>query len=130
MSEGTRRRGLMLAVMALGLASGCGAPSDEEAEARLAELRAEEERLDAAFDEVETRLLGNQAKLHMWEELGRRHQEVSEIQCRVADEHLVGIARHYARQEAKARQLHKRRHMASVDASVLTSGSRERLGNY
>jgi hypothetical protein len=118
----------MLAVVALGLASGCGAPS-EEAEARLAELRAEEERLDAAFDEVETRLLGNQAKLQMWAELGRRHQEVSEIQCRVADEHLMGIARHYAQQEAKARQLRKRRHMAAVDSSVLTSGTRERLGN-
>jgi hypothetical protein len=129
MVGGTRRRGLMLAVVALGLASGCGAPS-EEGEARLAELRAEEERLDAAFDEVETRLLGNQAKLHMWEELGRRHQEVSEVQCRVADEHLLGIARHYAQQESKARQLRKRRHMAAVDSTVFTAGTREQLGNY
>jgi hypothetical protein len=121
--------GLVLAVVALGLASGCGAPSSEEAEARLAELQAEEERLDAAFDDVETRLLGNQAKLHMWAELGRRHQEVSEVQCRVADAHLQGIAKHYAQQENKARQLRKRRHMAAVDTTVLTSGSRERLSN-
>jgi hypothetical protein len=128
MAGGTRRRGLVLAVVALGLASGCAAPP-EEAEARLAELRAEEERLDEAFDEVEARLLGSQSKLHMWAELGRRHQEVSEIQCRVADEHLLGIARHYAQQESKSRQLRKRRHMAAVDSSVLTSGSRERLSN-
>lgn len=124
MVGGTRRMGLVLAVVALGLASGCGAPSSEEAEARLAQLQAEEERLDAAFDEVETRLLGSQSKLHMWEELGRRHQEVSEVQCRVADAHLQGIAKHYEKQEAKARQLRKRRHMASVDAAMLTSGSR------
>jgi hypothetical protein len=127
---GRRRRWrLGLAAVALGLASGCVAPPDD-AEERLAQLQAEEELMDAALDAVETRLLGNQAQMHLWQELERRHQQVSAIQCRVADEHLMGIARHYAQQEAKARQFHKRRRMAAVDSAVLTSaGSREQLVN-
>ena len=122
MAGRTRRWGLGLAAVALWLASGCGGPP-EEAEARLAQLQADEDRMDAALDAVETRLLGNQSKLHLWEELERRHEQVSAIQCRVADEHLLAIAKQYEKNEAKARQLAKRRRMASVDAAVLT-GSR------
>jgi hypothetical protein len=121
-----RRRGLGLAAVALWLASGCAAPPDD-AETRLAELRAEEERMDEALDTVETRLLGNQAVMHLWEELGRRHQEVSAIQCRVTDEHLQGIVRNLEQQEAKARRLTRRRRMASAD--VLTSAAQGRLSN-
>lgn len=122
MAGRTRRWGLGLAAVALWLASGCAGPP-EDAEARLAQLQAEEDRMDAALDAVETRLLGNQSKLHLWQEMERRHEQVSAIQCRVADEHLLAIAKQYEKNEAKARQLAKRRRMASVDASVLT-GSR------
>ncbi len=129
MAGGTRHWGLGLAAMVLCLSSGCGAPPDE-AEARLAELQAEEARMDAALDEVETRLLGNQATMHLWQELGRRHQEVSAIQCRVADEHLLGIAKHLEKQEEKARRMHRRRRMAAVDSAMLTSSGRvERVSN-
>lgn len=128
MAGGTRRRGLGLAALVLWLGSACAEPPDE-AQARLAELQAEDERMDQALDEVETRLLGNQATMHLWAELGRRHQEVSAIQCRVADEHLMGMAKHYAHMEEKARQMKKARRMASVDSQVLSSGSREQLSN-
>ncbi|MFL5358571.1 hypothetical protein [Archangium sp.] len=128
MAGGTRRRGLGLAALVLWLGSACAEPPDE-AEARLAELQAEDERMDQALDEVETRLLGNQATMHLWAELGRRHQEVSAIQCRVADEHLMGMAKHYEHMEEKARQMKKARRMASVDSQVLSSGSREQLSN-
>ena len=128
MAGGTRHWGLGLAAVALWLASGCGAPP-EEAEARLAELQAEEKRMDEALDAVETRLLGNQSTLHLWQELGRRHQEVSAIQCRVADEHLVSMVKHLEKQEAKARQAHKRRRMAAVDSTILTSGHKTPVGN-
>ncbi len=122
MAGRTRRWGLGLAAVALWLASGCGSPP-EDAEARLAQLEAEDKLMDAALDTVETRLLGNQSKLHLWQEMERRHEQVSAIQCRVADDHLMAIAKHYEKQEAKARQLHKRRRMAAVDAAVMT-GSR------
>ena len=129
MAGRTRRWGLGLAAVVLGLASGCVAPP-EEAQARLAQLEAEQERMDAALDAVETRLLGNQSRLHLWQELERRHEQVSAIQCRVADEHLLAIAKQYEKQEAKARQLSRRRRMAAVDSAVLTSaGNRERLSN-
>lgn len=122
MAGRTRRWGLGLAAVALWLSSGCAEPP-EDAEARLAQLEAEDKRMDAALDVVETRLLGNQSKLHLWQEMERRHEQVSAIQCRVADEHLMAIAKHYEKQEAKARQLSKRRRMAAVDAAVMT-GSR------
>ncbi|MFY0526601.1 hypothetical protein ACN28I_26810 [Archangium gephyra] len=122
MAGRTRRWGLGLVAVALWLTSGCAGPPDD-AEARLAQLEAEDKLMDAALDTVETRLLGNQSKLHLWQEMERRHEQVSAIQCRVADEHLLAIAKHYEKQEAKARQLSKRRRMASADAAVLT-GSR------
>ncbi|HYO71072.1 MAG TPA: hypothetical protein VEU33_33830 [Archangium sp.] len=122
MAGRTRRWGLGLAAMALWLASGCAEPP-EDAEARLAQLEAEDKRMDAALDAVETRLLGNQSKMHLWQELERRHEQVSAVQCRVADAHLMAMAEHYEKQEAKARQLSKRRRMAAVDAAVMT-GSR------
>ncbi|WP_375769928.1 hypothetical protein NR798_03300 [Archangium gephyra] len=122
MAGRTRRWGLGLAAMALWLASGCAEPP-EDAEARLAQLEAEDKLMDAALDTVETRLLGNQSKLHLWQEMERRHEQVSAIQCRVADEHLMAIAKQYEKNEAKARQLAKRRRMASAEAAVLT-GSR------
>lgn len=128
MAGGMRRRGLGLAALVLWLGSACAEPPDD-AEARLAALEADDKRMDQALDEVETRLLGNQATMHLWAELGRRHQEVSAIQCRVADEHLMGMARHYEHMEEKARQIKKARRMASVDSQVLSSGSREQLSN-
>lgn len=127
MAGRTRRWGLGLVAVALGLTSGCVGPP-EDAQERLAQLQAEEERMDAALDEVETRLLGNQSRLHLWQELERRHARVSAIQCRVSDEHLLAIARHYEKQEAKARQLSRRRRVAAVDSTALTSAAkRERL---
>ncbi|ATB30357.1 hypothetical protein [Melittangium boletus] len=111
-----------MSVMALAVLGGCVSPP-EDAEARLAALEAEEARMDAAFDVVETRLLGNQARVHLWEEMERRHGEVSAIQCRVTDRHLRGIATHLARQQEKTREQSRRRHMASA-GTVLTSATR------
>jgi hypothetical protein len=100
-----------------------------DAQERLAELQAEEERMKAALDSVEVRLLGNQARLQLWQELERRHQQVSAVQCRQADSHLVEMARFFAEQEEKARQLRRRRRMAAVDSSVLTSVKKEHRVN-
>jgi hypothetical protein len=127
MAGGTRRGRLGLAVMTLALGAGCVAPS-AEAEARLATLASDEALMDAAFDEVETRLLGNQARVHLWRELERRHGEVSAIQCRVSDGHLRGIATLLARQQEKALDQFRRRHVASAD-TVLSAGGPTPLNN-
>lgn len=115
-----RGRWLGLVVAAVSLSTGCVASPDDGAE-RLAVLEAEARELDEALDTVETRLLGNQAALLMWQELGRRHQSVSALHCQHSEKHLEAMARHYAYQEEKARKLRKRR-LATVDASVLASG--------
>jgi hypothetical protein len=69
--------------------------------------------------------------LTMWEEMGRRHQQVSAIQCKVADEHLVAIMQHYDKMEEKARKLRRRANgsgdsVASAESTVLTSGKAPR----
>lgn len=122
MAGATRRTQLAAAVLGLGLTSGCGEPlEDVEAEARLARLEADDARLRAAFDAVETRLLGDQGRVHLWEELGRRHAEVSALQCRVTDAHLAAVARHLEHQEDKARQLALQHQVATAGSSSLTS---------
>lgn len=121
---GIRRKWLgvsMTAAVGLLLGTGCMSPSPE-AEQRLAALEAEGEEMDTALDSVEERLLGNQAMLQTWQELGRRHQDVTQLHCQTADAHLVALMKHYEKQEAKGRQLKRRRSVASVDSTVLTSG--------
>ena len=99
---------LGVAVMALSLSAGCAEPPPD-AEARLAALEAEGQQMDAALDNVEERLLGNQARVHLWQELEERHKQVSAMHCKHADGNVEAILEHEERQEEKARKL-KRRH--------------------
>ncbi|HEX8705795.1 MAG TPA: hypothetical protein VF815_43575 [Myxococcaceae bacterium] len=115
------KQGIGLAVLLMALSTGCAEPP-ADAEARLAELEAEGAKMDAALDEVEERLLGNQAQVHLWQELGRRHRQVSEVHCQHADRNMAAIVAHHERQTEKARQQKKRRSLAAVDSTVLTSG--------
>ncbi|NVJ00236.1 hypothetical protein [Myxococcus sp. SDU36] len=128
---GIRRRWLGL-TMVMGLSllgTGCMSPS-QEAQERLAALEAEGEAMDAVLDSVEERLLGNQAMLQTWQELGRRHQEVTQLHCETSDPHMVAMMKHYKKQEDRARQLKRRgRGVASVDKAVLTSGKARRGNN-
>lgn len=117
---GERRGGwLGLVLAAVSLATGCAEPPGDGAE-RLAVLEAEAQQMDEALDDVETRLLGNQATLMTWQELGRRHQQVSALHCQNSETHMAAILKHYQRQEQKARNLKRR--VAAVDSSMLTSG--------
>lgn len=117
---GERRGGwLGLVLAAVSLATGCAEPPADGAE-RLAVLEVEARQMDEALDTVETRLLGNQAALMTWQELGRRHQQVSALHCQNSDTHMQAILKHYQRQEEKARNMKRR--VAAVDSSMLTSG--------
>lgn len=118
---GKRGWALGVGLMALVLSAGCAQPPPD-AEARLAELEAEGQKLDEALDTVEERLLGNQARMHLWQELAERHQQVSAVHCKHAHGNVEAIIEHEERQEEKARRL-RRRHVASVDSTVLTSGT-------
>jgi hypothetical protein len=116
------KRGLALGVgvLALAVSAGCAQPPPD-AEARLAALEAEGQKMDAALDTVEERLLGNQARVHLWQELGERHKTVSAVHCKHAHDNVEAIIENEEKQEQKARKL-RRRHVASVDSTVLTSG--------
>ncbi|MDY7226173.1 hypothetical protein [Hyalangium rubrum] len=118
---GKRVLGVGAAILTMALSTGC-AEEPADAQERLAALEAEGRQMDAALDTVEERLLGNQAQVHLWQELGRRHQQVSAIHCQHADMHLAALLKHQEKQEEKARQLKRRRHVAAVDSTVLTSG--------
>jgi Skp family chaperone for outer membrane proteins len=118
---GKRGLALSVGVLALALSAGCAQPPPD-AEARLAALEAEGKKMDAALDNVEERLLADQARMHLWQELGERHKSVSAIHCKHADANLAAMLEHQEKQEEKARKLKRRRHVASVDAVMLTSG--------
>lgn len=111
----------LTAAVGLAVSTGCG-QSSEDSEARLAVLEAEGKQMDRALDTVEDRLMGSQGRLAMWNELGRRHQEVSAVHCKVADAHVEAIVKHYDKQDQKARVIKQRNSMASAATSVLTSG--------
>ena len=118
---GKRAMALGVAVVALSLSAGCAEPP-ADAEARLAALEAEGQQMDAALDKVEDRLLTDQARVHLWQELGERHKTVSAIHCHHADANLAAILEHEERQEEKARRLKRSHNVASADTTVFTSG--------
>lgn len=124
---GKRGLALSVGVLAMALAAGCAEPPPD-AEARLAALEAEGKKMNEALDTVEERLLGNQARVHLWQELGERHKSVSAVHCRHADANLAAMLEHQEKQEEKARKLKRRRHVASVDAMMLTSGKAAQRG--
>lgn len=114
-----RCMGLALAAGGLvGWAVAFLAPAEAAQEERLSVLEAEAEELEEALEELEVRLLASQASVQLWQELERRHRQVSALHCRNADSHLTAMARHLAAQEDKARQLRRRR-VVAMDSLLL-----------
>lgn len=103
----------------LGWAVALLAPAEAAQEERLRVLEAEGEDMEDALEALEGRLLANQASVHLWRELERRHRQVSELHCRTADSHLIAMARHLAAQEDKARQLRRRRRVVAMESILL-----------
>lgn len=91
--------------------SGCfSAPP--EAVARLEAVKAQAKSMDAALDEVEERLLGNQAAVHLWQEMGRRHRNVSAVACENAAQHVAAMEVHQDKQQKKKRRISQQRMQA------------------
>jgi len=104
------RTGLLL-VLVLG-ASACGISAEEE-RARRAALAAEGRALERAADAVEARLLAGETRLAVWHELAARHQQVSEVSCRVADAHFQDMTRLFEEQAEKGRGMRRTRGWAN-----------------
>ena len=101
MANPTVRVSALLVALAAA-ASGCGALSPSAAE-RLAQMKAQGAELDRALDEVEERLLGNQAQVHLWQEMARRHQQVSAVACDNLTGHAVAMAKRVDVRQEKRR---------------------------
>src|SRR5215468_5829099 len=108
-----------VALLILVAAAGCGISPAEE-RARREALAAEGRALESAADLVEARLLAGEARLAVWHELTARHQQISEISCRVADAHFQDMARLFEEQAEKGRGMHRVRRWA--DASEPPGG--------
>jgi hypothetical protein len=83
-------------------ASGCN-PSSPSAADRLSRLSAQGAELERAVDEMEERLLGNQARVHLWQELARRHEHVSALACENLSAHAMAMAKRLDVQQEKRR---------------------------
>ena len=95
-----------LSLLALVVCAGCGISPAEE-RARREALAAEGRALELAADAVE-------ARLAVWHELAARHQQISEVSCRVADAHFQDMARLFEEQAEKGRGMHRNRALASA----------------
>jgi hypothetical protein len=96
------------------LAVGCGVSPAEE-RARREALAAEGRALELAADAVEARLLAGEMRLAVWSELAARHNQISEVSCRVGDAHFQDMTRLLEEQAEKGRG--KRRALASRSAN-------------
>ena len=99
-------------LLVLGLC-GCGIYAEEERVRRDA-LAAEGRALEAAADAVEARLLAGETRLAVWHELAARHQQISEVSCRVADAHFQDMTRLFEEQAEKGRGMRRVRGWANA----------------
>jgi hypothetical protein len=106
-------------------ASGCVEAPAESAQ-RLAEVKKSEIELEQQLSQLEERLLGAQAAVHMWQEIRRRHEQVSSVACENAERHLEGIFNHFEHQDEKQRGSHRR--VATAKFSLSHSGIGSNLG--
>lgn len=117
MERGRNRAVLLAAIVLAALASsGCSSPPDEAVE-RLAEVRRSGEELDRSVKELEGRLLGIQANVLLWQELARRHRQVSAIAIVNQTEHLEAMLKLFDKQQEKSRK-HRRRRTAAAQACL------------
>jgi hypothetical protein len=118
-----------LVLMALGVLAGC-APRD--AGIRRSRLVAERRDLEASFDQLEDRLMVNQARVRFWVEMKERHESVTAISCASQDAHAEEMARHDVTPGAPERPFAARRpvldraRVAAVSAEPAGGGAADR----
>lgn len=81
---------------------------DAELEARREALDEEHQARMQGLVDLEARLLVITAARREWAQLGERHEQVSEIACKNAGEHLAAIEKHVKWQNVKASRLEAR----------------------
>ena len=84
---GARVRALLLTAVAV-----CVACAPRDAGIRRERLAAEHRVLLAALDDLQIRLLADQARVRFWQEMRERHGSVAAIACGVQEEHAREMA--------------------------------------
>jgi hypothetical protein len=107
--------------------TGCFSPSDDAA-ARLSTLKAQGQEMDRAWDELEDRLLGTQARVFLWKEMAARHQNVSALACENAASHVAEMQRLEDRQTRKSRRVAERSTLS--EGTVLARSGRPRPDRF
>ena len=92
------------------LGAGCRSPQQR---ARLERLDREKQQMLEQLDDLEARLLADQARVRFWKEMRERHEVVSAIACRNLEGHVAQMDR-YQREQREKRQ-------AKVNKSRLAS---------
>jgi hypothetical protein len=88
--------------------------------ARLEQVKAQGAELDAATDTLEERFLGNQANLQLWQELQRRHKNVTQIALTNHNQHLAEMLRLYTAQQEKATRVRRNNSVASASGAYVS----------
>lgn len=91
--------------------AGCVTPPPE-AEVRLSEVKLQGMEIDHTLDLLEERLLVSQANVELWQEMARRHRNVSALACGNAEDHLKAMVKNLGK-KGKGR-VAKRGHLASA----------------
>ena len=93
----------------------------------MGEIQRDGDALTKAADDLEDRMLADQSNLLLWQELARRHKQVSAIATVNHSEHFSSMVELMEHQVEKARKL-KRRHESEgdVEASADESAPAER----
>lgn len=107
---------MVAAAVAVGpLTVGCEVgPSRAEEARRLEEIQRDGDALTQAADDLEDRMLADQANLLLWQELARRHKQVSAIATTNNAEHFSSMVELLEHQAEKARKL-KRQHLTEAE---------------
>ncbi len=106
-------RGPALLVV-VALLGGCGGRS--ALEARRQRLAAEQRGLDEALDDLEERMLTDQARVRLWQEMRARHESVAAIACTNLERHAEGIAGFEEKQREKRAAQQKKSRVAAAFA--------------
>lgn len=102
--------GLAVAVTALALA-GCGPRG--AADVRRQRADAERRGLEDRLDQLEERLLADQARVRFWQQMRERHESVSAVACVNLDRHAESMAVLDERQREKRDALARKSRVAA-----------------
>ncbi len=87
---------------------------------RLERLAVERRGLEVTFDQLEDRLLANQARVRLWQEMRTRHESIAAVACASLDEHATEMA---VREERLQSSLHRARVAAAAPGRTQARGT-------